>query len=474
MESNYIITSDGRLITEAELIHAGTKGMQWGKRLYQNKDGSLTPLGRLRYLKSDGNLNEAGKKYYAKEAQLLKEKKARLRNMQKADAKLAKNEKLREEVEKLETIEKKMQKSERVDTTPTKPKASSDMSDSELQSKVNRLRNEDAYRDLNKKLGYNDEPKTELDTQIAEMKKQKEYLELKRDIKNLTPEKENKIKKIMDKVVDDLLIPSMVASGKTVLTNYLTEAGSLAISKSLSKEKEKIENMLVDSAQRVENRKAKAAAKAQAKAAKEAAAKKKADEAKAAKEAAAKKKADEEKAKKEAVDKKKADEEKAAKEAASKKKADEMDKYNKYQEDYANSLKPDSASPYHSRGGDRDYVNPSEPRGLSIFGSSNKSMTTSAAASRGKTYVDDAVSSNTTELSVISKIGTMTSSGKKSYSEIADSLGVSLSTVQKYSNQSNGRDYVNKHDDDQYMTYDEDGRYTGYWSDIKGDSDGII
>lgn len=31
------------------LQHAGTKGMKWGKRLYQNKDGSLTPLGRLRY-----------------------------------------------------------------------------------------------------------------------------------------------------------------------------------------------------------------------------------------------------------------------------------------------------------------------------------------------------------------------------------------------------------------------------------------
>ena len=31
------------------LQHHGTKGQKWGKRLYQNKDGSLTPLGRLRY-----------------------------------------------------------------------------------------------------------------------------------------------------------------------------------------------------------------------------------------------------------------------------------------------------------------------------------------------------------------------------------------------------------------------------------------
>lgn len=32
-----------------ELYHAGIKGMKWGIRRYQNKDGSLTPLGRIRY-----------------------------------------------------------------------------------------------------------------------------------------------------------------------------------------------------------------------------------------------------------------------------------------------------------------------------------------------------------------------------------------------------------------------------------------
>lgn len=32
-----------------ELYHHGTKGMKWGRRLYQHKDGSLTMLGRLRY-----------------------------------------------------------------------------------------------------------------------------------------------------------------------------------------------------------------------------------------------------------------------------------------------------------------------------------------------------------------------------------------------------------------------------------------
>lgn len=32
-----------------ELRHYGVKGMKWGVRRYQNKDGSLTPAGKKRY-----------------------------------------------------------------------------------------------------------------------------------------------------------------------------------------------------------------------------------------------------------------------------------------------------------------------------------------------------------------------------------------------------------------------------------------
>lgn len=32
-----------------ELTHWGIKGMKWGRRRYQNKDGSLTPAGKKRY-----------------------------------------------------------------------------------------------------------------------------------------------------------------------------------------------------------------------------------------------------------------------------------------------------------------------------------------------------------------------------------------------------------------------------------------
>lgn len=41
----------------SELKHWGIKGMKWGVRRYQNKDGSLTPAGKKRY--SDGSTNSS-------------------------------------------------------------------------------------------------------------------------------------------------------------------------------------------------------------------------------------------------------------------------------------------------------------------------------------------------------------------------------------------------------------------------------
>lgn len=45
---NYILGPNGEFVSADELYHWGIKGMKWGVRRYQNKDGSLTPAGKRR------------------------------------------------------------------------------------------------------------------------------------------------------------------------------------------------------------------------------------------------------------------------------------------------------------------------------------------------------------------------------------------------------------------------------------------
>lgn len=66
-----------------ELYHHGTKGMKWGVRLYQNKDGSLTPLGKRRYRTDKDFKKTVDKQNAAAKARAAKAEKARLAEEQK-------------------------------------------------------------------------------------------------------------------------------------------------------------------------------------------------------------------------------------------------------------------------------------------------------------------------------------------------------------------------------------------------------
>lgn len=58
---NYYLLSNGGFASEAELYHHGIKGMKWGVRRYQNRDGTLTAAGKKRYTNPDGTLTNEGK-----------------------------------------------------------------------------------------------------------------------------------------------------------------------------------------------------------------------------------------------------------------------------------------------------------------------------------------------------------------------------------------------------------------------------
>lgn len=152
---------------ENELMHWGIKGMKWGVRRYQNKDGSLTP---------------AGKKRYDKEMAKLKEEEKIAKNKLKTQAKLNKLDEKRKEVEALKSGKPIAKK------TPQSSKPSvKDMSDEELRQTVNRLLMEQQYAKLN-------------------------------------PQQVSAGQKFVKKVMNDVVAPAATEVGKNVLKDAMTKA----------------------------------------------------------------------------------------------------------------------------------------------------------------------------------------------------------------------------------------------------------
>ena len=108
-------------MNETTLQHWGIKGMKWGVRRYQNKDGTLTALGRKREKEMSDKLKST-----KKENEALKKE----------------NEALRKSIQ------------------ASKPKSISEMSDDELRQKINRLQMEKQYSEVYKQL-YPTAPKQE-------------------------------------------------------------------------------------------------------------------------------------------------------------------------------------------------------------------------------------------------------------------------------------------------------------------------
>ena len=115
-----------------ELCHWGIKGMKWGVRRYQNKDGTLTPLGRKHYTGPEDSNSEKEKIDYA---------------------------------------------------PPRKGKDASEYTDEELQARIKRMQMEDQYRTLMGKTDIRaDDPNKELKAEKERLQLQKDVMQLRKDV----------------------------------------------------------------------------------------------------------------------------------------------------------------------------------------------------------------------------------------------------------------------------------------------------
>ena len=155
---------------DGALCHWGIKGMKWGVRRYQNKDGTLTAAGKKHYA-GDGNAGS-------------------------------------EDEPKVEYAPKRFGRN------------AEDYSDEELRSRINRLQMEKQYRDLQGQTNIRaDDPNKEL-------KAEKERLQLQKDVKQLRKdvyEGQSFVKTVMTNASQQFLTKAvsgaMSYSAKQFITN---------------------------------------------------------------------------------------------------------------------------------------------------------------------------------------------------------------------------------------------------------------
>lgn len=169
---------------EDELTHWGVRGMRWGVRRFQNKDGTLTKAGQKRY-------NDELAKVRTEEKTLKNRK-----SVQNKLDKLAARKKAVEDGKKeLDGNQGKSSRKAKKNLTPEDAnpakKSIKDMTDDELAKAVNRARLEESYRQLNP------EP----------------------------PVKQSLVKKL----VNDVVAPAAVNSGKRFLENALNKMADKAL-----------------------------------------------------------------------------------------------------------------------------------------------------------------------------------------------------------------------------------------------------
>lgn len=199
MDSNYILGPNG------ELYHHGTKGMRWGIRRYQNKDGSLTPAGKKRYAKLEAEMEKLGGKSSEKKlSEMTDDEVVAKTNRMRIENNLKEEERRRSEAEQRQ---RKLQES--LDQTTTE----------ELRNRIARLQLEEQYKNLANPKKVERDPKMEkLQKEVDRLALEKRY----RDLQNeLHPKKKSFVEKFGEKAVNEVLVPSAMNAGKSYLDKMI-------------------------------------------------------------------------------------------------------------------------------------------------------------------------------------------------------------------------------------------------------------